>query len=101
MRKSPIEHTVHRYKRQTGTVVNDYLRGSGEAKVVVKTPKLSGKVLGKKVNGTDKGGFNMLIKYADDNTKEVILKEKTYLTALPVGIGYADRQIRRITLRKV
>jgi hypothetical protein len=43
----------------------------------------------------------VFIKYENDRTKKVVYKEKTYLSALPVGIGYADGQIRRITLRKM
>jgi hypothetical protein len=101
IRKSPIEHTVHKHTRRTGTVVDDYIRGNGEPEVTVPTHKLSGKVIGKSEDTKGHGGFEVFIRYADDTTKRAIFKEKTYLSALPVGIGYADGQIRRITLRKM
>lgn len=81
-------------------MVKDYQRGEGEPEVKISTPKLSGKKIGE---SKDKGhgGFVSFIGYADGQTKEVIFKGSTYLSALPTAIGYADRQIRRITLRKM
>lgn len=43
----------------------------------------------------------MNIKYADNDTKKAIFKANTYLSAFPTAIKYADKQIRRITLRKM
>lgn len=89
-------------RKKSGKVVKEYQRGDGEP--VVPTPsvrKLTGKRIGKSEDVKGHGGFEVFIKYANDQTKRVIYKEKTYLSALPVGIGYADGQIRRITLRKM
>ena len=77
------------------------MRGNGEPEVSEPSKKLSGKIIGKQGEHKGHGGFEVFIKYADDRTKKLIYKEKTYLSALPVGIGYADGQIRRITLRKM
>ena len=89
-------------RKTTGTVVNDYQRGNGEpTESTLKVKKLVGKRIGKADEDKGHGGFEVFIKYANDQSKRVIYKERTYLSALPVGIGYADGQIRRITLRKM
>lgn len=40
-RKSPIRHHVRKYKRKTGTEVNDYNRGKGKRPPQIKTPSIS------------------------------------------------------------
>lgn len=101
IRKKPIEHTVHKFIRKTGTVVDDYIRGSGKSELIVPTHKLIGKRIGKNEDGKGHGGFEVNIKYADNDTKKAIFKANTYLSAFPTAIKYADKQIRRITLRKM
>jgi len=89
-------------RKKSGKIVKEYQRGDGEPTVSIPTAKkLVGKRIGKSEDVKGHGGFEAKITYADDKRQTVIFKEKTYLGALPRAVGYADGQIRRITLRKM
>ena len=93
-RATPIEHKVSSHHRQNGSVyVNSYIRGEGKRKQ--ETHKLNFN-RGKKVSPD----YKYTLQYADDTLKSGNLNNSNYKDAIKTSIGYAQKQIRSITISR-
>ena len=97
MRKPPIEHVVHSHIRETPkgfkTSVRKYHRGKGKPE----TPRL----FGHKDDSKSHGGFDVTLRYEDNTSERGVVKSPDYLSALPKSLGFAKKEVRSITLRKM
>ena len=97
-RLSPVEHIVHQHKRhaqpdkKTSSNVREYERGDRRPETHV----LSG-YQGKSTTVQLKN-FSVGFRYADDDTASANVESKNYISALEQGIGFAQKQIKSISL---